>query len=48
MKNRSQTSPRPHTKDVDFNAILDPFQSLVRSTAIQILIIKFFNAKLLK
>nr|DAO05566.1 MAG TPA: hypothetical protein [Caudoviricetes sp.] len=34
MKNRSQTSPRPHTKDVDFNANLDPLKSLFSNRAL--------------
>nr|DAP19395.1 MAG TPA: hypothetical protein [Caudoviricetes sp.] len=44
MKNRSQTSPRPHTKDVDFNAILDPFRILFSNSAFQILYFRSFNA----
>nr|DAR75136.1 MAG TPA: hypothetical protein [Caudoviricetes sp.] len=38
-------SPRLRSKCVCFNAILDPLQSLFRSTAFQILLISSFNAK---
>nr|DAL95241.1 MAG TPA: hypothetical protein [Caudoviricetes sp.] len=38
-------SPRLRSKCVCFNANLDPLQSLFRSNAFQILLIRSFNAK---